>query len=1547
MKTFLGIDAGSAFIGAALVDEAGVVVKSDYRRHSGDPVACIKAVLESFPLGETVSVVRTGAAAMFVSGLGDYIDPIVAQVEGTRHFLPTVRNIIYIGAGSFSLTRLSEDGRYRSTAMNSACASGSGAFLDQQAYRLTMTPEQLAERAMSFAGHPPTVATRCAVFAKTDMIHLQQNGFTPEAIAAGLCRSLGRSTVDSLLNGHKVDGETVVLGGVALNTAVVAAIGAKLEVAMAAHPHPTIAGAIGAALVARHNHRQPTGAKTAKAAVVDFARIAKDDSIPSPTGKAPIDRKALKPPLELKLSDYPQFIFADYYVDAFGTEVALVERPLAKKTPPSAADAPSRHSEPSSASPCPSVKELPQAPASAIPVTLGIDIGSTSTKATLVDLEGKVVTWAYRKTEGDPINATKKIFRALLDLQKKHGLTFQILAAGTTGSGRKMMQQVLHADIEMNEITAHARAAVFMDPEVDTIIELGGQDAKFTQLQNGVVYNSVMNYVCAAGTGSFIEEQSKKLGVRIDDYADFCLGATAPNTSDRCTVFMERDLDMLLAGGWDKRQVAAAVLHSVRDNYLNKVVGQLKIGNRVYFQGATARNKALVAAFEQHLGKKIIVSPFCHMTGAFGMSLILLDRFFPAWTSCHSELGSESPSPCVKKALLARPIAQHKSPFRGLGFADVEVRSETEKCDLCANHCSISLITTEDETVAWGLMCGRDYADKRCKTRTIRAAHSIEKRHQLLTEPAALAAGSASPASGIGVKAPGDSVIGIPKTLTMWTYLPLWRRFFAELGFQTVLSSPARDAAFKKGQQYVTAEFCAPVIVSHGHVADLLEKGINRIFIPHFMRERTVDGFSNNHFCCYVQAHPSVISSLGSLNAADKLLSPVIDLRYGEGHVVDMLHAELGPKLGVTKRAVRNAYFAGLQEQARFAAENAKAGTAALVSLAREGKAGIVLIGRAYNTLDPGLNLQLPGKIAERGYEVLFTDMLPVNAASVAEDYPNMYWNSGQLVLAAARFVAERDDLLGIFFTSFSCGPDSYLLSYFKEEMAKKKKPYLVLQFDGHGADAGYMTRIEAALESFKAWRATRSPLPLEEGKRSPLPLGEGEGEGSPLSPVPGSAAPRPSSGTDVIPSPPTPLPKGEGRRASVTLGGGRPTGALLPPQEDLRGRLLFIPPMEPIASRLFAASFRGAGIRSEVLEETPRTLAVGLRHTGGGECVPCPTTIGSLIHTVEERKLDPKDVAFFMATAVGPCRFGQYNTLNKLVLRRKGWESLRILAPSAANNYEGLDERLRRKLWDVFVVGDIVRKITLRLRPYETLPGSADAAAEKALTLLEQEFARPDTNAVRALGEAAAIFRSVKTAGPPKPRVGIVGEIYVRCDPFINDNLIRAIERLGGEALLASLSEWILYVNFLNNQAARISRAGLLARIGLFLTGRFYHKRERALLKAVGNLLEDREDPPLEQIVAAGEKYVPQQFQGEAILTLGRAIWFAKKERVSAIVNASPIFCMPGTTTTAIFPKLERELGVPIICNFYDGSGDPNRSLVPYMHYIKAAAEEGARSPR
>lgn len=387
-------------------------------------------------------------------------------------------------------------------------------------------------------------------------------------------------------------------------------------------------------------------------------------------------------------------------------------------------------------------------------------------------------------------------------------------------------------------------------------------------------------------------------------------------------------------------------------------------------------------------------------------------------------------------------------------------------------------------------------------------------------------------------------------------------------------------------------------------------------------------------------------------------------------------------------------------------------------------------------------------------------------------------------------------------------------------------------------------------------------------------------------------------------------------------------------------GEIMFVPAMEPYCVKIMSAVFRSIGYDARVLKETDHTLSVGLKHTGGGECIPCPLTTGAVIAAIEEMDVPPEKAILFMPTACGPCRFGQYAKLNEIIFRKKGWKGIRIMSPSAENAYEGLPQGARMRLWHGLLLGDIFRKLACKIRPYEVTPGQTDEIIDRQMDRLARVFEGTDiSSAGKLLGEAVAELQKVERREEKRPLVGIVGEIYVRSDPYINNNLIRRIEELGGEAWLAPFSEWIFYTIQIRHLMAKqkgLSVGSIYEKAIAWLESNFFFEKwEHHYYQIADSLLHDRHEYPIKEVMAAGEKYLPWQFEGESVLTLGRAELFATRDGAKAIVNASPMFCMPGTVTTSIFPVLEKALNVPIICNFYDGSGDPNKSLAPVMHYL------------
>jgi predicted CoA-substrate-specific enzyme activase len=1374
----VGFDIGALAVKGVRLAGDGSVAGSFYRRHRGEVSKVLAEAYASLGVVDGDRLGFTGSvAAQFAERVGlPVLDLTRCQIAVVRRRLPRVRNIIDIGGASCTLVQLDAHGHFQSHATNSLCAAGTGSFLDEQAGRLKIVYEDAA--AFEDVQDPPTIASRCSVFAKSDLIHRQQEGYSRPAMWSGLCRGMTRTMFGTLLRGQPLDGPTAVIGGVAQNREVVRWLRAEYPKLIEVTEDPHLVAAVGAAEL---------GASPARPAA---------DALAAGGGDA-VATDFYDWPLTIERSKYPSFEIAEGYTDAAGNEVRVVAWPEG----------------------------------GVVTGYLGVDIGSTSTKLALLDEQARLVVDVYRKTAGDPIGAAKSLLRALRELAERKGARFELRGVGTTGSGRKIVGEVIGADAIINEISAHVAGAVHVDPTVETIFEIGGQDSKYMHVVDGHIRDANMNYACAAGTGSFVEEQANKLGYAVSKVGPAVMGVKPPRASDRCTVFMEQDVSRLIQAGHTPEQALSAVMVSVCKNYLNKVVGNRPRSSRkIFFQGATARNPGLVAAFERLLGVEVVVSPYCHVMGAYGVALL------------------------VRDAMRARGTP---SAFRGLDLEHRKVTLRKEKCDLCQNDCTITFAEIEGvaQAPSWGYLCGRDPDESRVRvnenTRYLRARQAMWR-------------------SAGKVELPADApVVGIPQTLAFYSYLPLWRRFFGELGYQVQLSGKTTPKIRELGLKLSGADFCFPAKVGIGHVAELATReGCDFVFVPHMKNSGPNEHTTGTEICPYVQGLHGFSKVALELNGveATQLLAPFVDMRMTEDQIVKTLADGLARPLKRSRKHLRAAWLAGLRTQREFDAACHAEGEKALDDAKAKGEKLLVLVGRPYNAFDDGINLGLPAKIAERGRAVLPMDFLEPPLELLGDRYRNLYWSYGQKIIAVLERVAKDDSLDAVYLTNFSCGPDSFQLTYAEEIMGSR--PFLALELDEHGADAGYLTRIEAFFDV------------LDKPRR------------------PATARPEPSANPS-----------------------------------DLKGRTVLLPPMHTVGTDLFAATFARHGYDARVLpHEDQEALEIGRSLTRGSECLPAALTIGTLVKTLRKEGDGDGKLMFFMPTAEGPCRFGQYCVLHRQILDREGYQKVGILSPSSLNAYQGIDEELRRSILKTIMVADVLLKARCKVRPYERNPGETDRAVAKAVEVASAAIARGDEYEELVAAAVRPLEAIPVVSGARKPLVGIVGEIYIRNNPFANEQVVDAVERFGGEVWMTPMVEWLLFTaspeNYKQEHPTTIFNRH---KLDALITYQWLLLWERRIYRAAGRLVADRHEPSVSRVLKAGARYMPVNIGGEAQLTLGRAIEFAK-QGAAMVVNCSPFGCMPGVVSTALFKKISAELGMPIVNLFYDGNGAQNQRLEVFL---------------
>ncbi len=1384
----IGLDIGSVSVDVAVVDDKGHVTEERYIRHKGQPIKAAGEVLAELKTkyGKDIEfVATTGVGAKTFAELvgAAFTNEIIALTKAFQKLYPHVGSVIDLG-GEDSKFILFERDKERGTlkikdfSMNTLCAAGTGSFLDQQASRLGFSIEEFGDVALK-SKNTPRLAGRCTVFAKSDMIHLQQMATPDYELVAGLCYALARNFKSNIAKGKEIAKPLAFVGGVAANAGMRKAIQEvfSLEESQFIVPERfTSMGALGAIYAA-----------------LDEPGIRKEYQ-----GVENVDRYLAQ---EEQADAYERLSLSEKNRDISYD----VKRPTEK-----------------------------------VKVYFGVDVGSISTNLVAIDEQRNVLSKRYLMTGGRPLEAVK---RGLAEIGEEIGDYVEVVGVGTTGSGRYLTADFIGADIVRNEITAQAVAAISIDPTVDTIFEIGGQDSKYISIDDGVIVDFEMNKACAAGTGSFLEEQAERLGVSIkEEFEGLALKSGTPiKMGERCTVFIESDVIHHQQAGADIEDIAGGLCYSIVLNYLNKVVGDRRVGNNIFFQGGTAFNKGVVAAFEKVVQKPITVPSHHDVTGAIGVAILAMKE--RTW---------------------------EKSGFKGFDLSKRQYAVDTFECKGCENLCEIKKVTCEGETpLYYGSRCEKYDVVRKVQERAVTDLFSLREEY-LYKDYVPTFQGAGEP-------------IGIPRILNMHELLPFWKTFLSELGFSVVISDATNKKVVKDGVENIIVESCFPIKLAHGHILNLVAKGVKRIFIPSVIDlKKPSEGVVTNFACPYAQSLPYTVKASIDFEAMGvKLESPIV--RFGQGQEITFKNLiSFGKSLGKSRKKVERAFHLANSVQDLFYGECLGAGADFLSRIKGDEKV-MVVIGRPYNAMDPGANLNIHKKLLNLGVPAIPLDMLPLASVPDDEDLKEMYWGYGQKILRAAKIVRSHPNLFAIYITNFGCGPDSFITHFFKKIM--EGKPFLQLEIDEHSGDAGAITRLEAFFDSIKN---ARQDVAIKE---KPAPVF----------------------------------------------------------YISKKARKIYVPYMSD-HSFPFVSAFRASGAEAEVMEESDeQTVQLGRKFTIGKECYPCILTTGDMLKTVRKEGFEPGASAFFMPSGRGPCRFGQYHRLHRMVLDEQGYANVPIYAPNQDEKlYQELNivgGKFSRLGWRAIVSTDLLVKMLHGVRPYEEVPGQTEQVYKEMLSTICKAIESGNNGVFEALEHAVKRFLSIPKKKTEKPVVGIVGEIYIRSNRFSNDDLVRKVEEFGGEAWLAPITEWINYVNYMGKKRSARKRS-LSSLLTMVLTDHIQRKDEHHMEEIFSEYLRYGREPAVTQVIHEASPYIDESFEGEAILSVGKSIDFIRKG-ASGIINAMPFTCMPGTISSAVMKLIQNKYGVPVLSIAYDGQGLTNITtrLEAFMHQVKEHSKKPPHS--
>jgi predicted CoA-substrate-specific enzyme activase len=1084
---------------------------------------------------------------------------------------------------------------------------------------------------------------------------------------------------------------------------------------------------------------------------------------------------------------------------------------------------------------------------------LGLDIGSTGSK--LVILTDSPIFEAYCETKGQPVQAAKNLIQQIPSKYLN-----MIKTVGCTGSGREIVASLLRASLSeeyqqqifvLNEIAAHAQGAVYYDSEVDTVVDIGGQDAKFTRLEMGRVVDSCMNTVCSAGTGSFIAEQLQFLG--IGDVKEFGrMALESPRLVDlgqHCAVFIAEQIDEAKRKGAKLEEIIAGLYYSIVLNYNNRVKGLRDYGQKIFLQGKPAENLALSCALAKVSGQPIIVPPSPGSVGALGIALLAKKEM--------AEKIGELSSLNLEKFLESQVLEKR------------EFRCRSKDGCLEGNLCPIQVIKvktgSQENQFFWGGAC--DKYEKIGKSQVLTPQPFLE-REKLIEK---LIAGKEEKLA--------KKTIGIPRGLETEEVLPLVITFFRELGFKIKLLEKSGLKSLEQGTKLCQTSFCAPLQVWAGEAKRLEDKDF--IFLPKIIEIPGKKEEKRCYVCPLSQAAPDMFTP--KLSA--KILQPFLNFKEGyQKNKKEFL--KLGLQLGCSLWRTWAAFKKAVKAQNEFEQELTQIGKRALEFGRKNQMPVITILGHPYVVNSPILSAGISETIQEKGAIALPVECYPLEGT--APNLENIYWGYGHRLLQAAYEIRRKTGVYPLWLSVYSCGPDSFLLHFF--QYLSQDKPYTILESDAYTGQAGFKTRIEAFLYSIPNYQ------PKEETRLPDLSHFEAKGEV---------------------------LKAGE------------------------KHKVLF--PWMGEGSRIVSALLKvKLGTEVEYLPMADQeTLEMGRKHTSGKECLPMIVTLSALLNYLKNRP--EQQFSYFMPRAGGPCRFGQYQLLTKIILEKLGLsERVKVISPTSETGYrlsDQFDSPMIAKSWAFITFVDFLKDALLETRPGEENSGESERVFEKYLRKAENMVLKTSNDwsgfkklwgAKQLAEEATEEFKKIpQTAtGRKIPRILVTGEIYVRLDEFSNNQVIRELEALGAKVKLAPFREWINYTTYQRRKRLTIQKQKLRK---VYLTWFLQRQIEAQLYQIFAQALGWQKDHHIEEILKTAEPYLSKlKPLGESALTIGLPLLLWRKKEIDGVVLVGPFECMPTRIGETQLALISEQTDLPVLNLSFSGEPLDKEILESFVWDLK-----------
>lgn len=1075
---------------------------------------------------------------------------------------------------------------------------------------------------------------------------------------------------------------------------------------------------------------------------------------------------------------------------------------------------------------------------------LGIDAGSTTTKVALIDREGFLLHTYYGSNEGSPLKSTMKALKELYDLLPSKA---RIVNSAVTGYGEGLIKAALKIDIGEIETVAHYKAAEFFNPGVDFILDIGGQDMKCLKIKNGIIDEILLNEACSSGCGSFLDTFASSLGLNIEDFADKAIEASGPvDLGSRCTVFMNSRVKQAQKDGATVGDISAGLSYSVVKNALYKVIkikNPEELGEKIVVQGGTFHNDAVLRSFELLSGREVVRPDISGIMGAFGAALIATERYTVNYLPTlldRDELG------------------------------EFDYKTSISRCKLCSNKCLLTINDFNDgERFVSGNRCEKG-SGKWQKDKVL--PNLFQYKYNRVFKYRALAEKEAK-----------RGIVGIPRALNIYENYPFWFTFFTNLGFRVQLSNRSSTVIYEKGIETIPSEsVCYPGKLVHGHIVDLIDRGIDFIFYPSITYEQKEQLEADNYFNCpIVTSYPEVIKkNIDALREKDILyMNPFLPYD-NQKRMVKRLYEELRV-FDISMKEINDSVAKAYQEQEVFKKDIQKAGEDTLRYLQEKGIKGIVLAGRPYH-IDPEINHGIPEMINSLGMAVLTEDSVS-HLGKVERPLRVVdQWAYHSRLYAAASYVIERKDVELVQLNSFGCGIDAITTDQVKEILCGYSKIYTTLKID-EGNNLG-AARIR--IRSLQAAIKERDKIGYE-------------------------------------------LTRIDNSYNKVKF------------TEEMKKRhTILAPEMSPIHFQFLEEAFRQSGYDLVILPSIDyKAIDEGLKYVNNDACYPAIIVIGQLIEALKSGKYDLDNTSIAIVQTSGGCRATNYIALLRKALRDLGLEHIPIISVNASGIEKNPGFKWTIKLLDksmmALVYGDILMNVLYRVRPYEKFKGSANVLYEKWVKICKDSLSSSSKIVFKEnVRGIVREFDELELTNEIKPRVGLVGEILVKYHPTANNEVVKLVEAEGAEAVMPGLFDFFLYALYykdFNYKYLAGTKKSQVISLGTIKLMEYYRKGYLKALKHSNKFLIPK---PIEELARGASKLISLGHQtGEGWFLTAEMVELIESD-VKNIICMQPFACLPNHVTgKGMIKELKRVYpGSNIVAIDYD----PGASEVNQLNRIK-----------